>query len=323
MAGQLISGRAVADGINARTAVRIAALKAQFGVSPTLALITTEEGGLLKSSQVTLHQEAAESLGISVRTQMLDAQTTEQELIARIEALNADPEVHGILVLLPLPRTMRQHVVFAAIRPDKELEGVTSDEALDDLGDDLAEGLVDLSDETRKVSSTLSAIRALLEPIGFDPIRSRNVFVAGDQIRDNLVVARLLQMACRANVQVAVAWADDPAARAITRQAELVLVSVNAPELVDDSFLSPGAVVIDFAPVHVGERYSNKRERLVPVLRNGVALDAALSRAGHVAPALGGVGPVMMATVLRNLAVVCAQQAQGDQPAAFHAAVLA
>jgi methylenetetrahydrofolate dehydrogenase (NADP+) / methenyltetrahydrofolate cyclohydrolase len=271
--GILLSGRRIADEINQRTAGRIAELRSASDVTPTMALITTEEGGLLKQTQIRLHVKAANALGVAVRTHVLGADATEQDVIAAVEVFNKDSEVHGILVLLPLQREIRQHIIFGAIHPDKEMEGVASNDGFVD-----AEEIVDVNNETFKVSSTLAAIRLLLEQIDFDPIRSRNVFLAGDQVRDNIVVARLLEMASRANVQVAVAWASELNARTITRQAELVLVSVGSPELVDDTYLRQGAVVIDFAPVFVGERYAPKQGKMVPVLKNGVSLDAALHR---------------------------------------------
>lgn len=304
--GVLLEGRTIASEINQRTAHQIAELKATLAAAPTMALLTTEEGGLLKQAQIALHEKAARDLGIAVRTRVLDGEATEADLIAEIEALNRDPGVHGIFVLLPLSLRIRQDVVFAAIDPDKEMEGVSPGRELEGV-----DGPVDLEDETRKVSSTLTAIRLLLEQIGFDPMRSRNALLAGDQIRDNLVVARLLQIAASANVQVAVAWANDPKSCAITRQADLVLVSISTPELVTDAYVRPGAVVIDFAPVFVGERFSEKQGKLVPVLKNGVQLDTALARAGHIAPAIGGVGPVMMAAMMRNLGVNCRNQMLG------------
>lgn len=296
--GNLLSGRPLAESINHRTTRRIEELRSRFEVQPRLVVVTTEEGGLLKKTQIELHERAATALGIEVQTELLSNDATESDLIAVIERFNAKREIHGILVLLPLKKGIRQHVIFDAIDPSKEMEGVGDRDDVED-----PEELVDLENESRKISSTLAAIRLLLETVGIDPIRSRNVFVAGNQVRENLVVARLLQMASQVNVQVAVAWSDDPNASKITKQADIILVSVDTPSVVDARFVKPGAAIIDFAPVFAGEKFSTKQGRMVPVLKNGVDVDSALPLAGYVAPALGGVGPVMMATMMRNLAV--------------------
>jgi 5,10-methylene-tetrahydrofolate dehydrogenase/methenyl tetrahydrofolate cyclohydrolase len=246
-----------------------------------------------------------------VQSTILDKDAPEGDLIREIRKANADPSVHGILVLLPLPVHFDQEAIFQVIAPEKELEGLLGSDSDGNLNDELegesAEGRLD--DGNKKQSSTITAVRMLLESIDYEVARSRNVFLTEDDIRDNPLVARLLRMSSRVNVPVAVATTLDPNVRTITRNADLVLVSLASPEVVDDTFLKSGAVVIDFNPVMVGEKYSETKKRVVPVLKNGVNVAAALRRARFVAPSVGGVGPISVATMMRNLVLNCRQGA--------------
>lgn len=291
----MLLGREIAERINNDVKEEIAEIKASCGITPTLAVITADPGDAVKRSEVILHEDIARKLGIDVTTTVLPKDAIERDLIRAIEDKNNDPSVHGVLVLLPLPPHIDQERVFLSIAPEKELEGLLEREVGDDETYD--------AESPPKQSSTITAVRLLLDSIDYDVQRSRNVFVTEDDIRDNPLVAKLLQMTSRVNVPVAVATTRDPNVRSVTRNADLVLVSLNSPEVVDATYLKKGAVVIDFNPVMVGEKYSEEKRRVVPLLKNGVNVEAALARAKYVAPAVGGVGPIAVATMMRNLTI--------------------
>ena len=297
---QLLYGRDIAGRINEETRERILATRAEFGVTPKLALITADEGDALKRAELLLHEVAARSLGVDVATQVLSKEATDDDLLRLVQMANEDPSIHGVLILLPLPPHVDQDRIFQAITPAKELEGQL--EADDDAD---AVDLGDIETLSAKQSTMIAAVRTLLESIDYDLARSRNVFITEGEIRDNPFVARLVRMAERVSVPVAIVTTNDPNARSVTRDADLVVVSVSSPEIVDDTFLKRGAVVIDFLPVMVGEKYSEKRQRLVPILKGGVNVTAALRKASFVAPAVGSIGPIIVALMMQNLSLNC------------------
>lgn len=304
---QVLSGRKIADEINQEVAERVAMLRQENGAAPRLALLTVGQGDSLKQSEFLLHEAAARNIGIDVRSTVLPDDATEEDLIAAVRNENQDPDTHGILVLLPLPEHIDQEKVFGEIAPNKELEG-----ALDDDNDEPFD-FDDIDTVNGKQGTTITAVRTLLESIDYDIPHSRNVFVTEDHIRDNPLVGRLLRMSERVNVPVAIASTTEPNVREITRNADLVLVSVSSPEIIDDTYLKKGAVVIDFLPVMVGEKYSRKKGRTVPILKGGVNVEAALRKASHVAPALGSTGPIMVAMMMKNL-VLNACESLGVEP---------
>ncbi len=308
---QVLSGRKIADDINQEVAERVAALRGEHSIAPRLALLTVGQGDSLKQSEFILHESAARNIGIDVRSIVLPDDATEDELIAAVRNENQDPDTHGILVLLPLPEHIDQEIVFGEIAPNKELEG-----ALDVDDDDEPFDFEDIDTVNGKQGTTITAVRTLLESIDYDIPRSRNVFVTEDHIRDNPLVGRLLRMSEKVNVSVAITSTAEPNVREITRSADLVLVSVSSPEIIDDTYLKKGAVVIDFLPVMVGEKYSKKKGRMVPILKGGVNVEAALRKASHVAPALGSIGPIMIAMMMKNLVLNACEslEAESDNP---------
>jgi methylenetetrahydrofolate dehydrogenase (NADP+) / methenyltetrahydrofolate cyclohydrolase len=300
--GQILSGRSIAAELNRTIARDVEALREEYGVRPRIALLTADLGDLVKQSEMRVHEEAARDLGIEVRTTVLDADAQQAELIRAIRAESDDPTVHGVLVLLPLPPHMDQDAVFAAIAQDKEIEGLGLDdeESASPFEIEAVEVMM-----TEKRSSTLRAVRLLLDSIDFNVQGSRNIFITEDEVQDNPIVLRLLELSSSVNVSVAVATITDPKIRSVTRNADLVVVSLTRPDIVDETYLKMGSVVIDFNPVMVGEKYSEQKRRPIPVLKGGVNVDSALRRASYVAPGVGGLGPVVVSSLLLNLVINC------------------
>jgi methylenetetrahydrofolate dehydrogenase (NADP+)/methenyltetrahydrofolate cyclohydrolase len=300
--GQILSGRTIAAELNRTIARDVEALRREYGVRPRIALLTADLGDLVKQSEMRVHEEAARDLGIDVRTTVLDADAQQAELIRAIRAESDDPTVHGVLVLLPLPPHMDQDAVFAAIARDKEIEGLglEDEESAGQFEIEAVEVMM-----TEKRSSTLRAVRLVLDSIDFNVQGSRNVFITEDEVQDNPIVLRLLELSSSVNVSVAVATITDPKIRSVTRNADLVVVSLTRPDIIDETYLKMGSVVIDFNPVMVGEKYSQQKQRPIPVLKGGVNVDSALRRASYVAPGVGGLGPVVVSSLLLNLVINC------------------
>jgi methylenetetrahydrofolate dehydrogenase (NADP+) / methenyltetrahydrofolate cyclohydrolase len=300
--GQIFSGRTIAADLNRTIAQDVEALRREYGVRPRIALLTADPGDLVKQSEMRVHEEVARDLGIEVRTTVLDADAQQAEFIRAIRAESDDPTVHGVLVLLPLPPHMDQDAVFAAIAQDKEIEGLdlVDEESASPFEIEAVEVMM-----TEKRSSTLRAVRLMLESIDFNVQGSRNVFITEDEVQENPIVLRLLELSSSVNVSVAVATITDPKIRSVTRNADLVVVSLTKPDIIDETYLKMGSVVIDFNPVMVGEKYSERKQRAIPVLRGGVNVDSALRRASYVAPGVGGLGPVVVSSLLLNLVINC------------------
>jgi len=297
---QLLYGREIAAGINEETHGAVRAIQSEFGITPKLALLTADEGDTLKRAEFLLHEVAARNLGIEVETKILSKESTDDDLLLLVHMANNDPTVHGILILLPLPPHFDQDRIFQAITPAKELEGqLENDDEFE------AFDFANIDTLNSKQSTILTAVRTLLESIDYDLPCSRNVFVTEDEIRDNPFVARLVRTTERVSVPIAIVTTSDPNARSVVRNADLVVVSVSSPEIIDDTYLKKGAVVIDFLPVMVGEKYSNQKQRMVPILKGGVNVAAALRKASHIAPAVGSIGPIIVAMMLHNLVINC------------------
>lgn len=300
--GKLLMGREIAANLHEAVGAQIKNVREERNLqaAPVLAIVAFPGDDTLLRAELIFHEHVARTVGIDVRTILFDLKASEQEVINAIAEQNEDPAVFGVLALLPLPEHLDQEVIFAAIDPSKEMEGLVDAGAGDDID------VFDLDDPglmVQKRSSTIRAVRLLLNSIEFQFQRSRNVFVTEDEIADNPLVARLLELSTRVNVSVAVATTRDLNVRSVTRNADLVLISVKSPEIVDDTYLKNGAVVIDFNPIMVGEKYSEEKRRRVPLLKSGVKVEAALSKAAYVAPAVGGVGPVSVASMMLNLAI--------------------
>ncbi len=294
---RIIDGRARAARVRALVAERVARLRARTGVTPTLAVVLVGED---PASRVYVRTKArmAEEVGITSRLLELPADIPEAELLARLETLSADEEVHGILVQLPLPGHIDPERVLFAIDPAKDVDGFHPLNvgrlwtARDPLADDLL------------VPCTPRGCLLLIEEVlGRAGIAGRRALVLG---RSNIVgkpMAALL-LARHATVTLAHSRTRDLPARC--REAEILVVAVGRPGLVRGDWVRAGAVVID-----VGiNRLETAAGR--PQLVGDVAFDEAAARAGAITPVPGGVGPMTVAMLLYNTWIAARRQLEGN-----------
>ena len=294
---RIIDGRARAARVRALVAERVARLRARTGVTPTLAVVLVGED---PASRVYVRTKArmAEEVGITSRLLELPADIPEAELLARLEALSADEEVHGILVQLPLPGHIDPERVLFAIDPAKDVDGFHPLNvgrlwtARDPLADDLL------------VPCTPRGCLLLIEEVlGRAGIAGRRALVLG---RSNIVgkpMAALL-LARHATVTLAHSRTRDLPARC--REAEILVVAVGRPGLVRGDWVRAGAVVID-----VGiNRLETAEGR--PQLVGDVAFDEVAARAGAITPVPGGVGPMTVAMLLYNTWIAARRQLEGN-----------
>lgn len=278
---QLIDGKAVAAAKREALLPRIARLK-QAGVTPGLCVILVGNDPA-SESYVSSKERMASSLGMHGVVHRLPADTTQQELLERIEALNTDKSIHGILVQLPLPKQIDTSAVAAAISPEKDVDGLHPVNA----------GKL-LAKEPCMVPCTPNGVIDLIKSTGV-PIKGKHAVVIG---RSDIVgkPAAILLMHHDATVTVCHSRTADLAA--FTRQADILVCAIGKPGLITGDMIKPGAVVIDVGTSRVDGK-----------LCGDVAFAEALEVAGYLTPVPGGVGPMTIAMLMQNTVEAAERQA--------------
>jgi methylenetetrahydrofolate dehydrogenase (NADP+) / methenyltetrahydrofolate cyclohydrolase len=273
MAAQLIDGNALAKRIRAEVSGRTEALRAR-GVQPSLAIILVGED---PASQVyTKHKvNDSQQTGLAATLERFPADTREADLLARIEQLNRDPSVHGILVQLPLPKHMDSHKVIEAISPVKDVDGfhVANAGAL-------------LVGQPGFWPCTPYGCMKMLESVGYE-LRGKNAVVIG---RSNIVGKPMALMLLQKNATVTVCHSATADLKSHTLRADVIVVAVGKRNMVTADMVKPGAVVID-----VGMNRDDEGR-----LCGDVDFAAVSQVAGWITPVPGGVGPMTRAMLLVN-----------------------
>ncbi len=274
MTAQLIDGNALSKQIRAEVAQRAAALTAR-GVKPGLAVILVGDN---PASQVYVRNKvkACEDSGLHSVLEKYDASMTEAELLARIDALNRDPAIHGILVQLPLPRHIDDHQVIEAISPAKDVDGFHVSSA----------GALMVGEVGFKACTPYGCMK-MLESIGMKDLRGRHAVVIG---RSNIVGKPMAMMLLAANATVTVCHSGTADLAAMTRQADVVVAAVGKRNVLTADMVKPGAVVID-----VGMNRNDEGKLCGDVDFAGVK-----EVAGWITPVPGGVGPMTITMLLVN-----------------------
>jgi len=274
MTAQLIDGNALSRQLRAEVAQRATALKAR-GTTPGLAVVLVGDN---PASQVYVRNKvkACEDAGFHSVLEKYDASMTEAELLARVEALNNDPSIHGILVQLPLPAHIDDHKVIEAISPLKDVDGfhVASAGAL-------------MVGEVGFKACTPYGCMKMLESIGMKDLRGKHAVVIG---RSNIVGKPMAMMLLAANATVTICHSGTADLAAMTRQADIVVAAVGKRNVLTADMCKPGAVVID-----VGMNRNDEGK-----LCGDVDFDGVKEVAGFITPVPGGVGPMTITMLLVN-----------------------
>jgi len=271
---QLIDGNALSKQLRAEVAQRAAALT-ERGVTPGLAVILVGENPA-SAVYVRNKVKACADSGLHSVLEKYDATMTEAELLARIDALNSDPSIHGILVQLPLPRHIDDHKVIEAISPLKDVDGfhVASAGAL-------------MVGEVGFKACTPYGCMKMLESIGMKDLRGQHAVVIG---RSNIVGKPMAMMLLAANATVTVTHSGTADLAFHTRQADIVVAAVGKRNVLSADMVKPGAVVID-----VGMNRNDEGK-----LCGDVDFDGVKEVAGWITPVPGGVGPMTITMLLVN-----------------------
>ncbi len=284
MSAELISGKEMAVSIREEIKERVTGLRAD-GLTPGLAVVLLGED---PASQVYVRSKnkAATEGGIYSRQITLPEDTSEAELLGLVSGLNADPEIHGILVQLPLPDQIDEAEVLSAIDPAKDVDGFHP----------VNVGRLASGDPDAPAPCTPSGVIAMLLRSGNDPAGKHCVVVGRSNIVGRPMAALLLRKAPGGNATVTVAHSRTPDLGAVTREADILIVAIGQPDLIRGDMVKPGAVVID---VGVNRVEDDTRERGYR-LTGDVAYDEVKEVASAISPVPGGVGPMTIAMLLSN-----------------------
>jgi methylenetetrahydrofolate dehydrogenase (NADP+)/methenyltetrahydrofolate cyclohydrolase len=277
---RIIDGKAFAEGLRQRVAAEVAKLKAEHGLVPGLAVVLVGED---PASQVYVRNKgiATEAAGMLSVTHRLEASTSEAELLALVERLNADPTIHGILVQFPVPAHISQAAVVATISPDKDVDGLHVINA-----GRLASGLPALTPCT-----PLGCLMLIRDVLG-QTLAGKRAVVIG---RSNLVGKPIAQLLLQADCTVTIAHSRTVDLPAVCREADILVAAVGRAQMVKADWIKPGACVIDVGMNRIPGKEPGKT-RLV----GDVDYQGALEVAGSITPVPGGVGPMTIACLLQN-----------------------
>jgi methylenetetrahydrofolate dehydrogenase (NADP+) / methenyltetrahydrofolate cyclohydrolase len=281
---KIIDGTAVGKAMRAELAAEIEALKAR-GVTPGLAVVLVGEN---PASQVYVRMKgkACDDAGIYHETITLPKETSEGDLLALIERLNADPKIHGILVQLPLPKQINENRVLRRIDPAKDVDGFHPENV----------GKVSIGDASGFRPATPYGVQQLLLRSGVDTTGCHAVIVGRSNIVGRPMAALLLQQGPGGNATVTVCHSRTRDIGSITRQADILIVAIGKPEFVTGEMIKPGAVVIDVGVNRVDDPSLKQGYRLV----GDVKFADARAVASAVSPVPGGVGPMTITMLLYN-----------------------
>lgn len=282
-----IDGKKSAAKLLENTAQEVSQLKKQ-GVTPCLAVVLVGDDA---ASHVYVRNKlrTAEQVGIKSIELRFDAQLTEARLLATIDELNNDPAVHGILVQLPLPQQINESVIVRAISPVKDVDGFHPQNA---------GGLV----QGQRVITPCTPLGCLLllQEYGGD-LSGKHAVVIG---RSNIVGKPMASLLLHAHCSVTTLHSRSRDAAQLARQADILIAAVGQPQMIDASWVKPGALVIDVGINRVTRPDGSTR------LVGDVDYDSVSLVAKAITPVPGGVGPMTIACLMQNTVLAAELQLQ-------------
>ena len=285
----IIDGKAVAAGVTAEVTRRAATLTAR-GVKPGLAVVIVGED---PASQVYVRNKSrtAEACGFHSVQHSLAATTSEADLLALVQSLNADPAIHGILVQLPLPGHIDSTKVLETIRPEKDVDGFHP----------VNVGLLGVGDRKRAlVPCTPAGSMILLEQAA----AALGVRLAGLEAvvvgRSNIVGKPMAQLLLGESCTVTIAHSRTRDLADVVGRADVLVAAVGRPEMIRGEWIKPGALVIDVGINRVPGEGLDAKGQPKTKLVGDVDYKGALGRAGAITPVPGGVGPMTIAMLMAN-----------------------
>lgn len=294
MSAEMIDGKMISAQVNIETAQEVKELKEKYGITPALAVILVGED---PASQVYVSRKAKMCVELGIRSEkiVLSSETTQEELLAVVERLNNDPEIHGILVQSPPPKHIDEKAIVDAISPAKDVDCFHPQNV----------GRVLLGERDGFLPCTPWGVTVLLERSGITT-SGKNVVVLG---RSNIVgkpmAALLLGKGFSGDATVTVCHSKTKDLADYTRRADIIVAAIGKPEFLKGDMVSEGVVVIDVGINRVPSTETKTGFKLV----GDVAFDEVAAKASKITPVPGGVGPMTIAMLMKNTIRACRMQA--------------
>ena len=284
MPAELIDGRAIAKKVRADVAERAKVL-AERGVRPGLAVVLVGDDPA-SAVYVSAKGKATEEAGMYSLTVRLDADTSQEELLARVDALNSDPRIHGILVQMPLPKQIDPDTVIRRIDPAKDVDGFHP----------VNVGKILIGERDGFTPCTPAGIQVLLRESGVKTPGKNCVVIGRSNIVGKPMAALMIQDNDNANCTVTVCHRHTADLKAQTRTADILIVAAGRPGIVTGDMVKPGAVVIDVGT----NRVVNPKVKGGTRLQGDVDFESVREVASKITPVPGGVGPMTIAMLMSN-----------------------
>lgn len=280
----IIDGKKLSEEIKQEVFQETQQFKAVHGITPGLAVILVGDDPA-SQSYVKSKGKRAEEMGFYSVTERMPADTSEDALLAKIREFNADSQIHGILVQLPLPKHLNEHAVIQAIDPRKDVDGIHP----------MSIGKLVIGLDTFK-SCTPAGIQEMLMRSGNDPAGKHVVVVGRSNIVGKPIANILLQKQAGANAIVTVAHTGAADLTRFTKTADIMIAAIGKPEAIHGEMLKEGVVVIDVGINRVPDAASPKGYKIV----GDVHFESAFKKAKAITPVPGGVGLMTVAMLMKN-----------------------
>ncbi|HEX7091385.1 MAG TPA: bifunctional methylenetetrahydrofolate dehydrogenase/methenyltetrahydrofolate cyclohydrolase FolD [Longimicrobiales bacterium] len=282
---KILSGTELSKTLRAEIAEEAARFRKETGVTPGLATVLVGDD---PASQVYVRMKgkAAEAAGFHSRSIVLPGNAPHEQLLGVVDGLNADPEIHGILVQLPLPPQIRANEVILRIDPSKDVDAFHP----------MNLGRLAAGDRDVLAPCTPAGIVELLLHNGYDPAGKRVVIVGRSNIVGRPLALLLLRTGRGGDATVTVAHSRTPDLGSVTREADILVAAAGRAHLIRRDMVRPGAIVVDVGVNRVEDPTSERGYRLV----GDVAFDEVEEIAEAITPVPGGVGPMTITMLLRN-----------------------
>ncbi|KIN73410.1 bifunctional methylenetetrahydrofolate dehydrogenase/methenyltetrahydrofolate cyclohydrolase FolD [Sulfitobacter guttiformis] len=295
MTAAIIDGKEFAARVRAQVGVHVARLKADHGITPGLAVVLVGED---PASEVYVRSKGKMTLEVGMKSveHRLDANTSQADLLAVIEQLNNDPEIHGILCQLPLPKHLDEDLIINAISPAKDVDGFHISNV----------GLLGTGQKSMVPCTPLGCLMMLRDYHG--SLSGMNAVVIG---RSNIVGKPMAQLLLNDSATVTIAHSRTKDLADVVLRADIVVAAVGRPEMVPGDWIKPGATVID---VGINRLDAPEKGEGKTRLVGDVDYESCADVAGAITPVPGGVGPMTIACLLANTVTACCRANGLDEP---------
>ena len=286
MTATIIDGKEFAARVRGQVALHVARLKADHGITPGLAVVLVGED---PASQVYVRSKGKMTVEVGMKSAeyRLDVETSEADLLKVIEDLNNNPDIHGILCQLPLPKHLNEDLIINSISPAKDVDGFHISNV----------GLLGTGQKSMVPCTPLGCLMMLRDHHG--SISGMNAVVVG---RSNIVGKPMAQLLLNDSATVTIAHSRTKDLADVVRGADIVVAAVGRPEMILGGWIKLGATVID---VGINRLDAPEKGEGKTKLVGDVHFDSCAAVAGAITPVPGGVGPMTIACLLANTVTAC------------------